>query len=263
LTLLANADYALEQFSRYRFFIISLALGFAAQIGLYIYLRSLIKGRCSSGKVLLVSGGASTTSMVSCCVHHLATVIPVIGATGFVSTISQYQTALYWIGLGFNAFGIVFIVSRIVKFRNVVKSSSVVLSVVALLVIPLLLISCSDNESISTVTGAVQLESQTNDEGPVSITVVPDNTSGSAATWDFTVALNTHSGSLDADLTLVSVLVADGKEYKPVSWDGDPPGGHHRRGILKFSPISPKPGSITLKIRQVGGVEERSFSWNF
>lgn len=263
LTLLANSEYAFEQFALYKFYIISLALGFGAQIGLFIYLRNSIKGKSSSGKIILVSGTTSTTSMVSCCVHHLASILPVIGASGIISTIGQYQTSLYWVGLSFNAIGIIFIASRIFKLRSTARHSTVALSVVAIAVFSLLSISCSgSDQSAVTDSGASELQSQTNQDGPVSITVTPQDISDSATTWDFQIALNTHMGDLGEDLTQVIVLVADGKEYKPVVWDGDPPGGHHRRGVLKFDPVSPKPGTITLKIHQVGGIDEISFTWN-
>ena len=74
---------------------------------------------------------------------------------------------------------------------------------------------------------------------------------------------DTHSEELSEDLVAVSELLDDqGKAYKPTSWDGSPPGGHHRNGVLKFNPISPKPRSLELKIKNVGGVVERSFKWD-
>jgi len=75
---------------------------------------------------------------------------------------------------------------------------------------------------------------------------------------------NTHSDELDQDLTKVVTLENnDGNLYKPSSWEGSPLGGHHREGTLLFNPISPQPGSISLKIKEIGGVAERSFLWEF
>lgn len=111
-------------------------------------------------------------------------------------------------------------------------------------------------------TSVIDLEPQTNSEGAVTISVAPRK-SASAGTWEFEIALNTHSVELSEDLIKVAVLIVDDKEYQPFAWDGDPPGGHHRKGILQFGPISPQPQSITLKIRNVGGVQERNFIWQF
>lgn len=105
--------------------------------------------------------------------------------------------------------------------------------------------------------GIPRPETKENTEGPVSVTVTPLD-------WNFEVSLNTHSGSLDSDLVVLSELVDNqGKLYKPISWEGDNPGGHHRKGVLKFNPISPRPKSIELKIKDIGGVPERSFKWIF
>ena len=52
-----------------------------------------------------------------------------------------------------------------------------------------------------------------------------------------------------------------GNTYTPTGWDGTPPGGHHRRGVLILQAPASKPNSITLTIKDVAGTE-RTFSWN-
>ncbi|MBI2329956.1 hypothetical protein HYU94_01035 [Candidatus Daviesbacteria bacterium] len=104
----------------------------------------------------------------------------------------------------------------------------------------------------------LSLETKENNEGPVAIKVTPKDLS------NFEIVLDTHSEELTADLVANSELVTDqGKSYKPVSWEGTPPGGHHRSGVLKFNSISPKPKSLELRIKDIGGVLERSFKWTF
>ncbi len=79
--------------------------------------------------------------------------------------------------------------------------------------------------------------------------------------WRFEVRLDTHSVALDQDLAASAVLVAgDGREVRAEEWDGDPPGGHHRSGVLVFAAPVPGPQAVTLKIRGVG-VAERTFTW--
>ena len=106
------------------------------------------------------------------------------------------------------------------------------------------------------------LKPQINAEGPVSVTVIPPSELKDSSVWIFGVTLDTHSGNLSQDVAK-SALLSDnnGKEYKPVSWEGDAPEGHHRKGVLKFSPIIPRPASIKLNISKVGGIEERTFMW--
>lgn len=101
-------------------------------------------------------------------------------------------------------------------------------------------------------------QEQTNEDGPVSITAVPK----ASAEVVFQIELNTHTVSLDYDLKqLASLRDENQREYRPISWTGDPPGGHHRSGILSFGRLAPRPKIQQLIIKQVGGVPERQFQW--
>lgn len=113
--LVSGLNFALEQFLEFRYFLIALALGFGVQAGLYTYLRSLVGRHGTSGKVVAVSGTTSTAAMVSCCTHYLLNILPVMGITGFLTLVAQYQIELFWVGLAFNAAGILFIASRVAK----------------------------------------------------------------------------------------------------------------------------------------------------
>lgn len=104
-------DFAVGQFSEFWYFIVSLAAGFGAQVGLYSYLRNTIR----LGKVVVVSGTTSTIAMVSCCAHYLANILPIIGVAGIVSLVGQYQVELFWIGILFNALSIAYIANKIRK----------------------------------------------------------------------------------------------------------------------------------------------------
>lgn len=114
---ISGLPFAVSQFSQSWYFIIALSLGFGIQIGLYSYLRNAIKHNASKG-VVAVSGATSTIAMVSCCSHYLANLIPVIGVSGAVALVGQYQIELFWFGLLANTAGIGYIVSRIIKFTK-------------------------------------------------------------------------------------------------------------------------------------------------
>ena len=43
--------------------------------------------------------------------------------------------------------------------------------------------------------------------------------------------------------------------------DGDPPGGHHRKGVLRFAPIAPVPDAVELRLQRPGESAPRSFTW--
>ncbi len=79
----------------------------------------------------------------------------------------------------------------------------------------------------------------------------------------FEVRMSTHSVELGEDMATVSTLMDDvGREYRPVNWDGDGPGGHHRSGVLEFPALEGSPKSVTLVIRNIAKVSERVFQWN-
>lgn len=116
VTLISSWQFAINQFLQFWYFIISLAIGFGIQIGLYIYLKNIIHQKNTSGKILAVSGTTSTAAMISCCTHYFANLLPILGTAGFISLISQYQVELFWIGLVFNIFGIIYIGRKIIIF---------------------------------------------------------------------------------------------------------------------------------------------------
>ena len=113
LTLVSGWDYTLEQFLVYRYFIVALAAGFVIQVGLFVHLKTLVQGARKQGVVLATSGTASTAAMVSCCMHYLANLAPIIGVAGLVTFATQFQVELFWAGLGFNVAGIAYISSKV------------------------------------------------------------------------------------------------------------------------------------------------------
>jgi len=78
----------------------------------------------------------------------------------------------------------------------------------------------------------------------------------------FEVRMNTHSVGLNQDLLAVCTLTEDqGKQYHPTNWEGSPPGGHHRSGVLEFPALEGNPDSVTLVIRNIANVPARNFEW--
>jgi hypothetical protein len=78
----------------------------------------------------------------------------------------------------------------------------------------------------------------------------------------FRVSFNTHQGDLNFDLTKISLLEDDrGNKFEPLRWEGTPPGGHHRKGILVFPGLKAQTKWIKLTIRDVYDVPKRVFEW--
>ena len=74
---------------------------------------------------------------------------------------------------------------------------------------------------LASAAAAGDLEQENSQANGVSISVKPVDVS--AANWQFEVALNTHGGSLDDDLTKTATLLAAGRQYPAAGWDGRMP----------------------------------------
>ena len=106
------------------------------------------------------------------------------------------------------------------------------------------------------------LPARTSSARGVTTKVTPRNLAGNAGSWEFAIVLDTHSEDLSDDLVKSSLLLdGAGGRHSPTAWDGAPPGGHHREGVLRFRPISPRPQSIELQIGRAGEDAPRSFRW--
>lgn len=115
---------------------------------------------------------------------------------------------------------------------------------------------------ISIALEATAYDRISNRENRVRVDVVPVQL-GFGKSAKFEIRMNTHSGDLSQDLVSVSTLKDDsGGEYRPVDWQGSPPGGHHRKGVLEFPALNGNTKSVTLVIRGVANVPERIFKWN-
>jgi hypothetical protein len=79
----------------------------------------------------------------------------------------------------------------------------------------------------------------------------------------FEVRINSHSETLGEDMVAISSLKDNaGRLYQAIAWQGSEPGGHHRKGVLEFPELEDNPESITLIIRKVAKVPERTFEWS-
>jgi P-type Cu+ transporter len=115
LSLVSGWAFTVSQFAQFWYFVVPLAIGFGVQVGLFVHLRERVGRSKPSGRLVAASGTTSTAAMVSCCAHYLVNVAPVLGATGLVAFAAQFQIEFFWIGLLFNAAGIAYVATQVVK----------------------------------------------------------------------------------------------------------------------------------------------------
>lgn len=111
-------------------------------------------------------------------------------------------------------------------------------------------------------TSAAELAQQRSQSGDVTVTVKPMDVSAGAATWSFQIALKTHSQELNDNLVSAAYIVDDsGKKIPATGWEGNAPGGHDRKGVLRFKALTPLPETIELRIQRPDESAPRRFSW--
>ena len=104
-TLTADWYFARVQFSEYRWWILTLAIGLGIQVALFTLFRAQLRGQKmrAAKSTMAASGGVSATAMMACCSHYIATVIPVLGvpflSAAAVASIAEYQTDFFLAGV--------------------------------------------------------------------------------------------------------------------------------------------------------------------
>lgn len=261
LTLVSGWAFTVQQFEQFWPFITALAIGFGIQVGLFMFLHRAVHAMGhtmdQTGKVVAVTGTTSGAAMVSCCTHYLVNLLPALGTTGLVSLVGQYQVELFWFGLLANLAGIAYMGNRVMAFSHEKgHGGHTGTTAMVALMIGMLGLAVWGKPAVA----ETALQAQVNSEGGVTVTVTPQDLAADQP-WRFLVDLSTHSVTLDQDVAASAVLVTVGVQEAPAEqWIGDPPGGHHRKGTLVFSPPSPLPQTVTLKIRGIGAAE-RVFVW--
>jgi uncharacterized membrane protein len=111
-TLTSDWYFARVQFSEYRWWIMSLAIGLGIQVTLFTLFRAHLRGqkKTAANSSMAASGGVSVVAMMACCSHYLATLIPLLGISFLSATtvagLEQYQSYFFLAGVVSCLFGI-------------------------------------------------------------------------------------------------------------------------------------------------------------
>jgi len=103
-----------------------IALGFGTQIGLYLYLRRVVRRRrlAASAAVTVAGAGTSSVAMIACCAHHVADVLPLVGLSGLAVFLGDYRVPLMALGIGVNAIGVAVMLRLVVRERRFLALTS-------------------------------------------------------------------------------------------------------------------------------------------
>ena len=101
-----SVDHLLEQARGDWYLLAAIVAGFGTQVALTVELR---RRHRLSHSALAAGGtgtGASAVGMVACCAHHLAELLPVLGATGAAAFLLDWRVPFMVAGIAINALGI-------------------------------------------------------------------------------------------------------------------------------------------------------------
>ncbi|ADN02436.1 hypothetical protein [Spirochaeta thermophila] len=277
LLLLEGPEAALQLFLARWWWILLISITFGVQVGLIGYMRAYVRNTKTpfTGGVA-ASGTISTGSMLACCAHHLTDLLPFLGISGVSVFLTRYQVPLLLVALIANIFGIVHMLSVIQQarlydeggvlqriFRWRMRPLRNAILAVSLILLPLgFLFGAEERPDLPfTAERKIVLEPQTKELSGVAITVKP-----LPFIWEddlsFEVSFDTHVGSLDFDPREIAVLQDEGgRRYRAHTWEGSPPGGHHRRGRLIFPRLSTPSAHLELTITDVYGDPLLTFLW--
>lgn len=103
---------------------------------------------------------------------------------------------------------------------------------------------------------------QTSTAHGVTVAATAGNLDAAAPVWDFAVVLDSTDRDLPDDVAANAVLVdASGNAAKALVWEGAPPTGRHRAGVLKFIALDPGSEWVELRITRPGELRPRRFTW--
>ncbi len=116
----ATFAHSIDQFKLVWYWILMLGTGFGIQVGLYTYLREVVRVRKLSGRAgsaVAVAGGLSSTSVVACCAQYMANVMPLMAIPATVVFLGHFQDFFLTIGVLSNIIGTSLILKIIQKHR--------------------------------------------------------------------------------------------------------------------------------------------------
>jgi hypothetical protein len=99
-------------------------------------------------------------------------------------------------------------------------------------------------------------------QGPVTVAVTLMHSPTPGVPIKAKVVLDTHAVALDGVgfEQAVAMQAAGGIEVPPTAVEQASGSGHHREAVLVFPPVA-EPGTVRIVVRNVGGVAERTFTW--
>lgn len=102
-----NLAFAISEIRRLWYWVMILSLGFGLQLGLFIHIRHTLQQRLTGATAeVAASGAVSTGSMIACCSHGIANLLPIFGISAAATFLARYQLPFILFGIFSNLIGV-------------------------------------------------------------------------------------------------------------------------------------------------------------
>ena len=88
------------------YLLLPIIAGFGVQVALLVELRQRHRAHAHAMAAGGAGAGASTAGMIACCAHHIADLVPFLGATGAAAFLTDWRVPFMVVGIGVNAVAI-------------------------------------------------------------------------------------------------------------------------------------------------------------
>lgn len=111
-------DHLVDQIRADRYLLMPIIAGFGVQVGLLAELHRRRRMYGLAAGAGAAGAGASTVGMVACCAHHIADLVPFVGATAAATFLYDHRLAFMLVGLGVNAVAVAIVLRRLQVLRT-------------------------------------------------------------------------------------------------------------------------------------------------
>jgi hypothetical protein len=108
-----SLDHVLDQIGTDRYLLLPIVTGFAIQVTLLVEVRRRQRLQRRMMAAGAAGAGASGLGMMACCAHHLADLLPLVGATATATFLYHYRLPFMLVGIGLNALAIALALRRL------------------------------------------------------------------------------------------------------------------------------------------------------
>ncbi len=100
------------------YYLVPILGGFGLQVALMSELRRRHRLERAAATTAGAGAGASAAGMVACCAHHIADLVPLVGATGAAAFLVDYRVPFMVVGIGVNAAGVAVTARRLRRLHH-------------------------------------------------------------------------------------------------------------------------------------------------